>query len=235
MSDQTVGFNPRLARERVTLQQAEAYLDDTAGLSNAEQRQLKQFVTVYRSRLTNERDHRVSELAAADAAKAEELALTLKDRQGRLAALRADVEHGRASSADLRAALQSARAAMEQARGEADEFTLNYTQRAKQAEQDVVEMQNDTLRRFPVMRGTLPALLGEFPKSTAPRLGPTQHRRGNVDAGQGLHGRADALYAEVTESLRALEAAEQREKALAGTPQSLVDKFPAARDRLARS
>lgn len=219
----------------VTLRDAREQLENAATLG--EQKALKQWLHQYETREDAKRQHLYRQGVNGDAERAAETVLRLREKQAELAQAAADAEHGRISSKDLRNAIKEANDAAKAARAFAEGLHTNAEHRDQLLAADLADLQEEQLSRIPAMRGTLPKLLGDFAETGARAMSAGHQRPANTNPAASVQGHADELYGAVRDALRAMEATEAREKALAGPATDMADaaeRFPAMASRIRR-
>jgi hypothetical protein len=218
---------------QVTLRDARNRLENAVGLSKADERALKNWVSQYELREEAARQHLISQSLAGDTERATDVALRARERENELAELRADVERGRRTPDELRQAALDVDRLRAEMLALAEGMGDNYASREALKESDLADLQDQRLNRLPALRDRLPGLLGEF--GDGPRSLPAGQRRpANVNPAASIQGHADELFRATRDAVRALEEAEARAKALSGPKDSdLMDRFPSLRSHSA--
>lgn len=217
-----VGVNPK-----VTLRAARERLEHAA--SQAEQKALKNWVFQYERKLEAQRQNLLRQSMEADRERATETTLRLREIQAELAGAANDAERGRISSEQLRQATLKANREAEQARALSESMSSGFDSREQLKAADLADLQDDELKRFPVMADRLPALLGEI-TSAAPAF--SARIAGNINPAESIRGHADELYGAVRDAVRALESTEARERTLAGpVTNDAAERIPAMGSR----
>jgi hypothetical protein len=219
---------------RVSLREARRIAYDTPGLSRTQQAQLDTWVKKYEAKLRTEQTIAVNRRGTADYERTEEVDDETRAARLDLAETARAVETGNATPAELRAAVARAERIVRSARETAADLDRAAAERARIAGSDPAEIQEEHLARFPLLRQSLPALLGELPKpaASADRTKLFGERTW-PNYGSTVSSKADELYAATRGALDALEQAERRERLLSKATPVPADALPAMRSRAA--